>query len=190
MPKFVYHTLRVFILFLCGLFVCSCKKNTPEKEEVLVKVIYDLINYDAVDIPNIEVVNSANKSCNLSELVTDDRLIFYLPDLGCSSCYEKELELLKEMIPERIKKRVLVIGAFTTNRELKLFENKSKLQTFRIVKTNNEFPIPVFNEVSLAFVLTKQMKCYALFDAVNNAKASKLYYRFISEKMSSIGHAK
>ena len=76
MPKFVYHTLRVFILFLCGLFVCSCKKITQEKEEVLVKVIYDLINYDAVDIPNIEVVNSANKSCNLSELVTDDRLIF------------------------------------------------------------------------------------------------------------------
>lgn len=166
-----------------GLYFCSCQKSNSEKEEVLVRVIYDLITYDEVDVPDIALIDSSNGECMLSELIDEDKIVFYLPNLGCSSCYEQEIALIKGMIPDGVKERVMTVGNFSNIRELKLFERSSGLRTFKIEEQNGEFPIIAFNETSVVFFLTRQMKCYALFDAVNNVRASKLYYKIISEKI-------
>lgn len=185
--KIMVEKYRIILGFwgLCfwGLYFCSCQESNSEKEEVLVRVIYDLITYDGTDVPDIALINSSNGKCMLSELIDKDKIVFYLPNLGCSSCYEQEIALIKGMIPAEVKEQVIIVGNFSNIRELKLFERSSGLRAFKIEEQNGEFPVIAFNETFVVFFLTRQMKCYALFDAVNNVRASKLYYRIISEKI-------
>lgn len=182
--KEIQGMLRVLSFSLLGFYISSCQKINSEKEEVLVRVVYDLITYDATDVPDIEILDSDNNKCWLSDQIDKDKIIFYLPNLGCSSCYEQEIALIKEMIPSSMKNKVMVVGNFLNIRELKLFERNSNLNSFKIEGKNDLFPLIPYNDISVVFILTEQMKCYALFDAVNNAKASKLYYKIIVDKMS------
>ena len=50
-----------------------------------------MITYDATDVPDIEILDSDNNKCWLSDQIDRDKIIFYLPNLGCASCYEQEI---------------------------------------------------------------------------------------------------
>ena len=89
--KEIQGMLRVLSFSLLGFYISSCQKINSEKEEVLVRVVYDLITYDATDVPDIEILDSDNNKCWLSDQIDRDKIIFYLPNLGCSSCYEQEI---------------------------------------------------------------------------------------------------
>ena len=166
---------RIFLFFLSMMFLFSCNKNDMGKEKLLVKVIYDLIAYDAIDVIDIQIVDSEGVEWMLSEKVNSTKLVFYLPDLGCSSCYEQELSLVRKMIPDDVKEKVMVIGSFSNVRELKLFERESGFSTYKMNNVTENFPMYMYNETSVVFLLTEQLKCHAFFDAVNNVDASKLY---------------
>lgn len=152
----------------------------------MVNVIYDLIVYDLKHIPDIYLSDSNGDESLLSKKVDDIMLVFYLPNLGCSSCYEQEVSLLKKMIPAEVRKKVMVIGNFSNLREQKIFERNCDLSTYRIRDTfDNDFPIALFSETSVAFLLNNQMQCFAFFNAVGNIDASKLYYRMVVDRISA-----
>lgn len=87
------------------------------------------------------------------------------------------------MIPDDVKEKVMVIGSFSNVRELKLFERESGFSTYKMNNVTENFPMYMYNETSVVFLLTEQLKCHAFFDAVNNVDASKLYYSFIVERI-------
>lgn len=69
---------RICLFFLSMMFLFSCNKNDMGKEKLLVKVIYDLIAYDAIDVIDIQIVDSEGVEWMLSEKVNSTKLIFYL----------------------------------------------------------------------------------------------------------------
>lgn len=181
----------IFLLFtflICTL-LCGCKEeksndSISSKVSELTEIIQNMIYYDALKVPDVILSTTNDERIMLSEIVTDElRMVVYLPTLGCSSCYERELELLQNTIPNNLKCKVAIIGKFSTNRELKLFERKCRMQTLKLDKSIKDFPIPFFDENPVAFLLNSEMLGFSFFDMVNHVGYSESYYNFVARRI-------
>ncbi len=182
-----WYIFFVFIFVICILLFCWFKgdkdRTTSSHASELTEIIQNLVYYDAQKVPDIELSTMTGERTMLSEAVDELCVVIYLPSLGCSSCYEKELDILQNEIPDSLKCKVLVIGKFSSERELKLFGRKCKIQTFRLDDSEESFPIPFFVENPVAFLLNRDLLGFAFFDMVRHVDYSDMYYELVAHKM-------
>lgn len=178
----------VIVILLNSIFLSGCKKQSntarqPDIETQLITMVQNLIHYDATKITDVKIIKTDGENSHLSQEIKDTKIIIYLPELGCASCYEMQLQFLQTEIPHDIKQKVFIIGKFSNYREQKLFEEKSGFTTYRVEKFLTGFPLSMLDENPTTFLLGKDMIGYAFFDASNSNNLSDLYYRFIIEKV-------
>lgn len=176
-----------FILLGCTLLL-GCKGTgnrgqQAEREMQFVSMIQNLIYYDAIKIKDVKVSDSGKQSLYLSQNIKRTKIVIYLPELGCASCYEMQLQFLQSTIPSDIKPEVFIVGKFSSYREQKLFEEKSGFTTYRIEKSLTGFPLSMFDETPVTFLLGENMIGYAFFDSSKSNTLSDLYYKFVIEKV-------
>jgi len=176
-----------FILLGCTLLL-GCKGTgyrgqQVEREMQFVSMIQNLIYYDAIKIKDVKVSDSNKQSLYLSQNIKRTKIVIYLPELGCASCYEMQLQFLQSTIPSDIKPEVFIVGKFSSYREQKLFEEKSGFTTYRIEKSLTGFPLSMFDETPVTFLLGENMIGYAFFDSSKSNTLSDLYYKFVIEKV-------
>lgn len=176
-----------FILLGCTLLL-GCKGignrgQQVEREMQFVSMIQNLIYYDAIKIKDVKVSDSNKQSLYLSQNIKRTKIVIYLPELGCASCYEMQLQFLQSTIPSDIKPEVFIVGKFSSYREQKLFEEKSGFTTYRIEKSLTGFPLSMFDETPVTFLLGENMIGYAFFDSSKSNTLSDLYYKFMIEKV-------
>ena len=185
-------TVKICIYILSGctlLLGCQGKANRGqqvEREMQYVSMIQNLIYYDAIKIKDVKVSDSDRRSLNLSQSIKNTKIVIYLPELGCASCYEMQLQFLQSTITSDIKPEVFIVGKFSSYREQKLFEEKSGFTTYRIEKSLTGFPLSMFDETPMTFLLGENMIGYAFFDSSKSNTLSDLYYKFVIEKMRYI----
>lgn len=185
-------TVKICIYILSGctlLLGCQGKTNRgqqAEREMQYVSMIQNLIYYDAIKIKDVKVSDSDRRSLYLSQSIKNTKIVIYLPELGCASCYEMQLQFLQSTIPSDIKPEVFIVGKFSSYREQKLFEEKSGFTTYRIEKSLTGFPLSMFDETPMTFLLGENMIGYAFFDSSKSNTLSDLYYKFVIEKMRYI----
>lgn len=185
-------TVKICIYILSGctlLLGCQGKANRgqqAEREMQYVSMIQNLIYYDAIKIKDVKVSDSDRRSLYLSQSIKNTKIVIYLPELGCASCYEMQLQFLQSTIPSDIKPEVFIVGKFSSYREQKLFEEKSGFTTYRIEKSLTGFPLSMFDETPMIFLLGENMIGYAFFDSSKSNTLSDLYYKFVIEKMRYI----
>ena len=71
--------------------------------------------------------------------------------------------IFKDYNFDDVKEKVMVIGSFSNVRELKLFERESGFSTYKMNNVTENFPMYMYNETSVVFLLTEQLKCHAFF---------------------------
>lgn len=185
-------TVKICIYILSGctlLLGCQGKANRGqqvEREMQYVSMIQNLIYYDAIKIKDVKVSDSDRRSLYLSQSIKNTKIVIYLPELGCASCYEMQLQFLQSTIPSDIKPEVFIVGKFSSYREQKLFEEKSGFTTYRIEKSLTGFPLSMFDETPMTFLLGENMIGYAFFDSSKSNTLSDLYYKFVIGKMRYI----
>jgi len=91
-------------------------------------MVQNLIHYDATKITDVKIIKTDGENSHLSQEIKDTKIIIYLPELGCASCYEMQLQFLQTVIPHDIKQKFFIIGKFSNHREQKLFKEKVVLQ--------------------------------------------------------------
>ncbi len=181
--------VKLCILILLGCtFLLGCKGRVnggqqAEKEMQFVSMIQNLIYYDALKIEDVKVSDSDRRNLYLSQIIKRTKIVIYLPELGCASCYEMQLQFLQSTIPSDIKSEVFIVGKFSSYREQKLFEEKSGFTTYRIEKSLTGFPLSMFDESPVTFLLGENMMGYAFFDSSKPNNLSDLYYKFVVEKI-------
>ena len=179
-----------FILLGCA-FLSGCKSKTnvqqqAEREMQFVSMIQNFIYYDAIKVEDVKVSDSRQNTSCLSHHVNRTKIVIYLPELGCSSCYEMQLRFLQETIPMEIKPDVFIVGKFSSNREQKLFENKSGFTTYKVEGALTGFPVSMFDDTPVTFLLGEDMRGYAFFDSSQSKDLSDLYYKLLVEKMHNL----
>lgn len=174
--------IAIYVLFWSHKKIES-NNSVSSKVSKLTEIIQNIIYYDASNIPDVDLSTIDGEQIRLSEAFNDLCIVIYLPTLGCSSCYEKELDLLCKTIPNDLKCKMLVVGKFSNVRELKLFEKKCKMRTLKLEDSVKSFPISFFEENPVAFILNKELLGFAFFDMVNHVDYSELYYNVVVNRM-------
>lgn len=147
----------VIVILLNSIFLSGCKKQSntarqPDIETQLITMVQNLIHYDATKITDVKIIKTDGENSHLSQEVKDTKIIIYLPELGCASCYEMQLQFLQTVIPHDIKQKVFIIGKFSNHREQKLFKEKSGFTTYRIEKSLTGFPLSMLDENPTTFL--------------------------------------
>lgn len=176
------------VIIINSIFLSGCKKQSyteqqPDKESQLITMIQNLIYHDATKITDVKIIKTDGRASRLSQEISGTKIVIYLPELGCASCYEMQLRFLQTAIPCDIKQEVLIVGRFSSHREQKLFEKTSGFTTYRIDKFLTGFPLPILDESPTTFLLGKDMIGYAFFNASNSNNLSDIYYRFVIQKV-------
>lgn len=173
----------------CHIVLSGCTNSGNElpgrtiQEQEFVSMVQNMIYYDAAKIEDVTISCSNGQSSLLSQEVKNTKMVIYLPELECASCYEMQLQFLEATVTSDIKPQVLIIGRFQNIREQKLFESRSGFTTYRIEKSVSGFPLPMFDESPLTFLLQEDMTGYAFFNAATSKNLSDMYYRFVVERM-------
>lgn len=182
-------TVKICIYILLGcILLLGCKGRARGEQQIegeiqFLSMIQNLIYYDGIKIEDVKVSDSNRRSFYLSQNIKKTKIVIYLPELGCASCYEMQLQFLQSTIPSEIKSEVFIVGKFSNYREQKLFEEKSGFTTYRIEKSCAGFPLSIFEETPVTFLLGENMIGYAFFDSSKSNTLSDLYYKFVIEKM-------
>jgi hypothetical protein len=139
---------------------------------------------DGFVISNIELIDSKGNCKMLSEIVENEKMLVYLPNISCNTCTGRETELVNSIFGDRVKD-VLIVSNFESRREQIVFERESHITTFTL-KRDEIFPSPELSEHIVIFLISKELRghCLLLPDEDNN-KVSEIYYQAVSEKFSN-----
>lgn len=158
------------------------------RESILRTYIVEFINnqvaFDYSPIPDVELMDHDGHLIGLSEILHEERLIIYLPDIGCHTCSDKEVELVKSIFLNEAKNKIWVIAKFNNKRELQLFESQSGLIVYGI-DSQCEFPSEKLALSPVLFLLSQDQIGFAFFKPVKEmSQFSILYYKAVLKRLN------
>lgn len=108
----------------CVLILLSCKNSTTNTLKTTVDSTFT----------KCENLFFGDSLVNIEDLYCQNaKTVIYLTDLNCSSCSHKELAILNSL-PEDYRSNIIVWGKFNSNRNYKIFANKTNVKVYRIKK--------------------------------------------------------
>ena len=175
--------LVAFYICAVGVVSCSENKRTPMEDNVNNKEVNDIfVDFGRIcKLPNITLIDVNNKEVKLFEEVGEIKFVLYLPELGCASCSEKELQILNTVLKQKEKSRSLVIGIFANRREQFLFQERCGIRTLRLKNVEKNFPLPACEAKSIAFFIVNNGIGTSFFNMTVHGQYSDIYYRNVSD---------
>jgi len=132
MKKYIsFIVLSGVVVFTVFLYIDNHRQPAAEtvdeiidKEELYAfgKDLNDVLS--GTQMPDINCIDISGDSIKLSDLVTGERVLaLYYSEMHCSSCYEKQFDLLQHLPLDSTK--LLVIGAHSSHRSFKFYWSRS-----------------------------------------------------------------
>jgi peroxiredoxin len=142
-----------------------------------------LIIQDGLDIPNVALRNSDGNYKMLLDIIENEKMLVYLPEMSCSVCANQELELVNSTFGEYTK-NILIVSNFESVRKQKVFERESNIKTYSL-KKNEVFLPKNTTQNTVIFLISKELTghCFLLLDS-ENSKVTEIYYKAIVERLN------
>lgn len=141
---------------------------------------------DNIKIPDFDIKDSEESTKKISQILDKEKLIIYLGEIECSSCIEKELQLMHTFFSnDEIEQNVILLGVFHNLKAQKITEKIVNIPTYNI-----DYPVPFSNNNDkreiLYCVMDSSMKVHNLINISKNISdidMAKLYYKAFAEKI-------
>lgn len=93
--------------------------------------MHEMLVSNGTPIHNIDITDINGDSITLGTLVSEkSKTIISLYNLDCASCAEKEIRLLNSFITPEYRDKIIVIGNFSSTRQMKVFQNNLKINAY------------------------------------------------------------
>lgn len=111
-------------------------------------------------LDNYTLYSANGDSCRLRDVCKDKKLVYYLSEQGCQTCYLPFLKRVNELADTIGKEKILVIAKFSERRAFKLFLQDLGFDLKLIVyQTRTDFDIyPEYNDYAMAFMLGQDLE--------------------------------
>jgi hypothetical protein len=196
----------ITVSILCGLLlliiviksndgiVSSSRQKSLNKDSIIEELFYSSLHnydnfviYDNLSILNVDLRDSNGDIRKLSDIIREEKLIIYLPDVTCRSCSERALQVLKDIFPSELNENIHIIARFNNKRELKIYEQNSSLKSLGLNFGDNLFSEAEdsLNFQHILFIITPQVKGICFFIPDDNVFFSKTYYKSIYQRFKN-----
>ena len=125
--------------------------------DLLSETLTDVIKYGNFEIEDVALLDAKGERVQLSSLINRETLIVYIPLLDCTSCADRELELLKKYVKKEHVDRVCIVSRFSNRREQKIWEKASGMRCFS-VDEDVPFPNYLLSEATVTFLLDENLR--------------------------------
>jgi hypothetical protein len=137
-------------------------------------------------VPDFICTDTNRNTVHLSDLVKEKKiLVYYYSELHCSSCYEKQLELLQKTFAET-SHQIIILGGYLTYRHFSIYmkTNPCKLSVYHT--KHKVFDWYIENSgMPFCFVLNPDMTASYFYIPNNDyPKINKLYLEGVKKLLS------
>lgn len=160
------------------------RKQEIQMDICVRKLVYNQVIYDNIDMLDVRLIGSAGDSIPLSSIVDRERMVVYLPEVGCHACSDREVELVKSVFGREAEDYVWIIGHFDNLRGLRLFERQAGIKAYGLNATDC-FPVNEMHLRPVVFLLSPQLRGTAFFQPDKELpQLSVFYYRAAYERFN------
>lgn len=174
-------SLIIFISVL--LTACTRSKSIKvEYDKIDTELLlYDIINSEKRQLNNVCLHSVDGDTLKLKSCVDSClSLVIYIPNLSCTSCSQKEVAMLKDIIHDE-SKRIMILACFDNKRDHSIFQSKFGLKIYD-VGNNTLFKNKEDNEISSIFMIDDSLETMVYIDLSTYAHLSRIYYEAFSDR--------
>ena len=133
-------------------------------------------------IPDIELIDSQGNQKMLSEVVENEKMFVYLPQIACNTCTYRETEMIHAIFGEKVND-VMIVSNFQSLREQIVFERETLITTYSL-KRDATFPLPEFEQQTVLFLVSNTLHVYCvLIPDETTSKISEIYYQAVAQRI-------
>lgn len=163
------------IISISIILFASCKSE-HSRQAPIINAVHEMLVSNGTPIHNIDITDINGDSITLGALVSEkSKTIICLYNLDCTSCAEKEIRLLNSFITPEYKDKIIVIGNFSSTRQMKVFQNNLKIKAYCDRDAKLMEDIDIDNYIFI-FRLDSGMKAYSILDLIEYPQLSRIYY--------------
>lgn len=100
-------------------------------------------------------------------------VIIGLYNIDCTSCAEREIELLKSIVRNGNNDDIIILGNFSSLRKMKIFHENIPLKMY---SDKNSKLLDYIDHDVFIFRLSTDLKAYSIVDLIAYPAISKIYY--------------
>lgn len=147
------------------------KKETNLQME---NVIYEMLVSDDTGIGDFAITDILGDTLSIKTLVENNSIVIIgLYNVDCTSCAEREIELLKSIVSNGNNDDIIILGNFSSLRKMKIFHESIPLKMY---SDKSSKLLDYIDHDVFIFRLSTDLKAYSIVDLTTYPTISKIYY--------------
>ena len=162
------------VIIFCALFLSTIGCVKEETNIQMENVIYEMLVSDDTSIEDFAITDILGDTISIKTLVENNSIVIIgLYNIDCTSCAEREIELLKSIVRNGNNDDIIILGNFSSLRKMKIFHENIPLKMY---SDKNSKLLDYIDHDVFIFRLSTDLKAYSIVDLIAYPAISKIYY--------------